>query len=156
MMTREAIATSVAEELLQALKTRRIRRIGVDLIQSALWRRDDCPLGDASFEDLQNLTVRKIVELAPSEMTGRPIFVNPPNKMPRIESIWCFLSVDGNGSEGVCAGPVGDLPLCPLIAADETRLEQLRGLARDIAELTDKKIVLDRFTGRVDMETIEP
>lgn len=76
-------------------------------------------------------------------------------RLPRIKSLWAFVSIDNDGDEGVCAAMLGDIAV-PLIAADEKRLKSLRPLAEEIAARTSKKIVLARFTERVDEEVIDP
>lgn len=78
------------------------------------------------------------------------------NTMPRIEGLYAFVSVDAaDGNEGVMAVQIGDSWM-PLIAADPERLKALRPLAEDVVKITRKAARLVRFTGRVDMEEINP
>lgn len=80
---------------------------------------------------------------------------NPPNYLPRIDSIWAILSVDEHG-EGLCAFPMRGVML-PLIAADEARLDSLRPIAKELAKLFEgKKLKLVKFTIREEIEVIEP
>ncbi len=72
----------------------------------------------------------------------------------RGEAIRPMMPVCEHGNEGLCAGPMGHLGIVPIIAADEARLELLRPLAARIAQLSAKRIVLVRFTGRVDIEAM--
>lgn len=85
-----------------------------------------------------------------------PIVHAPKNYLPRIETIWAYLSVD-EGGEGVCAAPLepGMLSV-PLLAADETRLEKIRPFALAIAKLTGRPVRLAKFTVREDIEVIQP
>jgi hypothetical protein len=76
------------------------------------------------------------------------LFVQPKNTMPRIESIWAFVSVDPiDGNEGVCAAPLTGVML-PMIAADKDRLEILIPMAEYIVAQTGIKIKLVKFTTR--------
>ena len=81
----------------------------------------------------------------------------PKNTMPKIKHIWAYLSVDPeDGNEGLCAAMIDGVFL-PLIAADEKRLEILRGMAQEITEqarLNNMKIKLVQFTERVELETV--
>ncbi|MCC6172098.1 MAG: hypothetical protein IT481_08720 [Gammaproteobacteria bacterium] len=80
--------------------------------------------------------------------------VAPPNTLRRIHRMFAYLSKDAAGNEGVCAGPMGGLPLVPLIAADEERLASLTPIAEQIAAATGMTIVLVEFTGRIEHRTI--
>jgi hypothetical protein len=75
----------------------------------------------------------------------------PKNSLPKIEAIWAFLSIDPNdGNEGLCACPMPDLGMMPLIAAGEKRVDCLRSLARTLAQQTGMKIKLVPFETRTD------
>ena len=79
----------------------------------------------------------------------------PKNTMPRIETIWAFVSVDPeDGKEGVCAARFGGMML-PLIAADPVRLEILREIAEQLVQDSGMTIRLAKFTCREDVETLE-
>jgi hypothetical protein len=78
-----------------------------------------------------------------------------PNHLPRIESVWLFISQDKDG-EGVCAAPMGALGMVPLIAADPARLASMMGFARQLAGMTGKTIRLIRMTAREEIEVIQP
>jgi len=85
------------------------------------------------------------------------IFLQPKNTMPRIESMYAFLSVDENdGNEGIVAAPMGPVGCMPLIGADEKRLSELKPLAQEIANITKIKIRLVRFTKREEIGFIQP
>src|SRR5262245_43149152 len=77
------------------------------------------------------------------------------NYMGRIESIWAYLSID-EGGEGVCAAPLGNGQTLPMIAADKTRLDQLKPVAVAIAKKIGVPIRLARFKQREDVEIIRP
>jgi hypothetical protein len=73
----------------------------------------------------------------------------PKNKLPRIDELWAFLSVDADG-EGVIAAPYlgpGWGPV-PLIAADPERLKTITPIAEGIARTTGRKVRLVKFTTR--------
>jgi hypothetical protein len=81
---------------------------------------------------------------------------NPGNTMPRIGSVFAYLSKDKDGNEGVCAGPLGPGGmLVPLIAADPARLKAITPLAEKIAKATGMTIVLVEFTTRIDHREIK-
>ncbi|HEY7009050.1 MAG TPA: hypothetical protein VH395_08930 [Jatrophihabitantaceae bacterium] len=72
-----------------------------------------------------------------------------------IERIWAYVAVHDDGDEGVIGFMIGDT-MMPLVAADHTRLEQLRPYAREAAQQTGKPVMLVRFDQRTDVETIAP
>lgn len=85
-----------------------------------------------------------------------PVIVAPPNTMPRIGSIWAYLSKDEKGNEGVCAGPIEPFGmLVPLIAADPERLASITPIAERIAAATGLTIVLVEFTTRTELREIK-
>jgi hypothetical protein len=83
-----------------------------------------------------------------------PFLIQPKNTMPRIDSIWAFVSVDPqDGNEGVCAFNSG-IHMMPMIAADPKRLEQLTPLAESLALRTGMTIKLVRFTAREEIREL--
>lgn len=79
---------------------------------------------------------------------------SPPNTLDVIDSIWCWISTDETG-EGVVAAPLmGPGTICPLIAADESRLAQIRPWAEAIAKRSDKPLRLIRLTTREVVEDL--
>jgi len=85
------------------------------------------------------------------------LFQQPKNTMPRIESIYAFLSVDAeDGNEGVVGAPMGPVLSMPLIAADEKRLEQLTSVAQKISTAFGMNIRLVKFTHREEIGFITP
>lgn len=80
-----------------------------------------------------------------------------PNKL-KIDRIWMIVSVDADGNEGVCAGPMPGYPggMMPLIAADEDRLPFIMDLARKLAGKTRKTVRLIELSVRTDVEDITP
>lgn len=80
-----------------------------------------------------------------------------PNKL-KIDRIWMVISVDANGNEGVCAGPMPGMPggLMPLIAADEDRLPFIKEIAKRLAAKTKKTVRLIELSVRTDVEDIAP
>lgn len=84
------------------------------------------------------------------------VFRQPKNTLPRIQSVYLFVSVDReDGNEGVCAVEISGT-LMPLIAADEQRLAILRPVAAEIARISGMEIRLIRLTERADLETFGP
>jgi hypothetical protein len=68
----------------------------------------------------------------------------------RIDDIYAFLAVDRtDGDEGIMA--FGSPPT-PMIAADLTRLQELRPLAEMMAKAGGIKVKLVRFTTRTEMD----
>ena len=86
-------------------------------------------------------------------MTPRLLIDDPKERLPRVTALWGFFSVDANGDEGLVAAHIGGSWM-PLIAADEKRLESLRELAERVAKESGKRIVVAKFTRRIDEETI--
>lgn len=76
-------------------------------------------------------------------------------KMPRIETLWAFLSVDKQGNEGLCGHVIPGLGWIGMMAADERRVDALREIAREIARESGKKIRLAKFTLREDLSVID-
>lgn len=80
-----------------------------------------------------------------------------PNKL-KIERIWVVVSVDANGNEGVCAGPLPGAPgvLMPLIAADEERLPFIKDMAKRLSKHTKKTLRLIELSTRTNVEDFVP
>jgi hypothetical protein len=74
--------------------------------------------------------------------------------MPKIESIWAFVSVDPeDGNEGVAAASFRGV-MMPLIAADEKRLTMILPIAEHIKASTGIKLKLVKFTTREEIREI--
>jgi hypothetical protein len=72
-----------------------------------------------------------------------------------IEKIWAWVSVDDDGNEGICAFSSDNGMMMPMIAADEERLESLRGIAEDLSKMApDRKFRLLKFSTREEVETL--
>jgi hypothetical protein len=72
----------------------------------------------------------------------------------RIDTLWAFVSIDGDDdNEGVCAmrGPDGWMPL---VASDEARVNSLRPLVAQMARVAGRPIKLVRFDQRTELETL--
>lgn len=74
--------------------------------------------------------------------------------MPRVEVLFAFLAHDDQG-EGITVYPVGEMAF-PLIGADLERVESLRSMAQEIANVRRTPITLAYFEHRRDIETIKP
>lgn len=71
----------------------------------------------------------------------------------KIEGLWCFISVDEEGNEGLIAQLVDDMWV-PFICADKTRMEELLPIARRIARIAGMTIELRYFGRGTTMEVI--
>jgi hypothetical protein len=74
----------------------------------------------------------------------------------RITTVSAFLAVDEKDEEGIIGMQVAGGSWVPFVMADETRLNQLRPHAENIARQSGRKIKLVRFSMREDLETISP
>lgn len=72
----------------------------------------------------------------------------------RIDSVFVFIVLDEDGTEGVPAFLAPNGMLLPMVAADQARLDQLLPIARDMAALRQVPIHLCRFSTRELLETI--
>lgn len=77
------------------------------------------------------------------------------NGQQRVESMYAFLVVDDDGTEGVPAF-FTDGGWMPLVGADMERVESLRNVARGLATDLGKRITLVEFTTRTEKEVYEP
>jgi hypothetical protein len=76
------------------------------------------------------------------------------NTLPRIDSVHMAVSVDDDGSEGICAVDINGT-MMPLIAADEARLSFIRDWAFAVA-FRDRRIVrIVRLTRREEIEVFD-
>lgn len=77
------------------------------------------------------------------------------NTLRRIDSVWMAVSVDDDGTEGVCAflGPTGIWT--PLLAADEERLPFIREQAAFIAKRDKRLVRIVRLTTREEFEVMD-
>jgi len=76
------------------------------------------------------------------------------NTMLRIDSVWMAVSVDDDGTEGICAflGPTGWMPL---LAADEARLPFIRETAEFIAKREQRLVRIVRMDHRSEFEQFD-
>lgn len=73
----------------------------------------------------------------------------------RIEAMWAYVVLHGDGDEAIPAQSIGGA-MMPMLGADRVRVQALRPLVREMATLLGKPIKLVRFEHRVDEEVIEP
>ena len=73
----------------------------------------------------------------------------------RIESMYAFIQMDTDSTEGVIAFLDGKTWM-PLVGADMARVEQLRPIAKETAALTGRPVRLVHFTNREEKEVINP
>ena len=76
------------------------------------------------------------------------------NTLRRVDAVWLALSVDDDGTEGVCAILVNGTWM-PLLAADEERLPFIIAQARAIARRDQRLVRIVRLHGREELEQID-
>lgn len=84
------------------------------------------------------------------------ILHSPKNYLPKIEEVYCFVSVD-EGGEGVISDTIqlnGQTMIMPFVCADKNRMESLKPLAKEISKMSGKKIKLIKLTCREEIEDI--
>lgn len=85
------------------------------------------------------------------------LFQQPKNTLPSIECLYAFVSVDAeDGNEGLVGAPFGGMPIMPMIAADEKRLEQLIPVAEKLAKVWKMKIRLIKLSKREVIKDFNP
>ncbi|NEI52693.1 hypothetical protein GR217_34305 [Rhizobium leguminosarum] len=82
-------------------------------------------------------------------MTGPQI-----NTLPRIDSVWMAVSVDDDGSEGICAILHNGMWM-PLLAADEARLAAITEEAKIIAATQGRLIRIIKLNSREEVKAID-
>lgn len=75
--------------------------------------------------------------------------------MPKIEKMFAFVAEEKPGDEGVVATLINSMWL-PLVGADMTRVESLRGHAQEIANRLKKEITVLEFSTRKSISKIVP
>jgi hypothetical protein len=81
---------------------------------------------------------------------------------PRIETVFAFIVVDTDGTEGVPAQfyPAGVLgpaaTWLPYVTADPTAVAAMRARVLADPNLTGTRVTLAQFTGRTNVETLQP
>lgn len=73
----------------------------------------------------------------------------------RIDTMYAFVVVDTDGTEGIPAYPQGEI-LVPLTGADISRVAQLMPIAMGLAAQGNKSIELVHFTERRHVDWIDP
>lgn len=72
-----------------------------------------------------------------------------------IKELWAFVAIDPeDGDEGVVGAELTPGMFMPFVAADGTRLEQLRDLARGIGRARNVTVKLIKLSTREDLEVI--
>lgn len=78
-----------------------------------------------------------------------------------VRQMFAYLGIDANGDEGLIAAPAfvfgfaGDGPV-PLVGADIERMESLRPIAQEIANVRGTAITLAVFSAREDKDMLMP
>lgn len=76
------------------------------------------------------------------------------NVLPRIDSVYAVVSVDEDGTEGLC-GMLTQTGWLPLIVADKKHLPALRLQAGMIARRDQRLVRLIRLTTREEIEQVD-
>lgn len=84
------------------------------------------------------------------------IIYDPGGNGFRIERLWASLTIHNDGDEGVSAFLGRDQTWMPMVCADDARVESLRPMAKQLATLTAKPIMLAKFEQRTDAGLIVP
>ena len=79
---------------------------------------------------------------------------SPKNTILRIDDVWMAISIDDDGTEGVCAVQVNGT-WYPLIAADEKRLPFVLDNAKAIAKRDHRLVEVIRLTTRKSVERFD-
>lgn len=74
----------------------------------------------------------------------------------RIDSLFAFVVVDDDGSEGVPAFPGPGGVLMPMMGADLARMDLLEPMAQLLATTLNKQVTLCRFLTRDELKVIDP
>ncbi|WP_457298667.1 hypothetical protein [Phyllobacterium sp. P5_D12] len=77
------------------------------------------------------------------------------NTILRIESVWMALSVDDDGTEGVCGVMLPSGMWMPLLAADEKRLPFILEQAEMVAVSQQRLIRIVKLTTREEYKVID-
>lgn len=133
--------TTVAWEILDTIKPSRIdntvRFLIAGMIAGALKTMFDAGQQSAQRQDAQ------------------PEVYVPKNPGGQIDALYAMLSVDPDGAEGLCAGPIGLSNLSALVVTERRHVDLIRDIARAIGHAAGKKVVLARFTLRETLEEIK-
>lgn len=73
----------------------------------------------------------------------------------KIEQIFAFISTDEDGSEGVIGFETHGV-FMPLVGADMDRIESLKPIVQQVANMTQKQVRLCRFHQLEELESINP
>lgn len=79
----------------------------------------------------------------------------PKNEIP-ITEVFAVLSVDPDGTEGVCATGTREYGMMPLIVANKRLLPMLREQAAAMSKASGKTVRIARFSSREELETFYP
>lgn len=74
----------------------------------------------------------------------------------KIQSMWAFVVVDDDGTEGVIGRTVPGLGFTPLVGADLARIKDLMPYAQSVATTLGKPVTLAHFSVRTDADVITP
>lgn len=76
------------------------------------------------------------------------------NTQLRIDSVWMAVSVDDDGTEGMCAVQINGAWM-PLLAADEKRLPFVIEQASQIAAIQQRLVRIVKLTTREEVQVID-
>ena len=81
--------------------------------------------------------------------------IPPENTIVRIDAVWMAISVDEDGTEGVCAVFTPTQGWLPLIAADAARLPFVIERAAEIAAEQQRLVKIFRLHGREEIDQFD-
>jgi hypothetical protein len=79
-----------------------------------------------------------------------------PDGIQRITQLWLVTYINEGGQEVVAQARLETGEYAPMIAADSARLESMMAAARGLAKANKVKMLLIKFSNRLDIEDIAP
>lgn len=73
----------------------------------------------------------------------------------KVLSMWAYLAIDADGTEGVVAA-IADGIAMPLVGADLARVTSMEPVAQRVADQTGSTITLAHFSVRTDGKVLRP
>ena len=78
--------------------------------------------------------------------------IHDPENVRAIDDLYVFLSIDEQGRHGILGAILPGIGTTPLVTGSPTVAEAMKAKAREIAQRTDKRVGLFRFTRAEMME----
>lgn len=74
----------------------------------------------------------------------------------RLSTVHAFIAVDEEGEDGIIGMMMPNGQWMPFVAGDETRLKELKELAKIVAEKSKVQVKLVKFSNRENVEMLIP